>query len=53
MCPESVLVPHDVLPHIHSLSKSDGRRKLLVKVLDLWEAAPLQKCLQCIHKPKS
>ena len=53
MCPESVLVPHNVLPHIHSLSKSDGLRKFFVEVFDLWEAVPLQKYLQCIHKPKS
>ena len=50
MCPESVLVPYNVLPHVYSLSKSDGRRKLLVEVLDLWEATPLQKWLQRIHK---
>ena len=50
VCPESVLVPHDVLPHVYSLSKSDGCRKLLVEVLDLWEAIPLQKWLQRIHK---
>ena len=50
MCPKSILVPHDVLPHGHSLSQSDCLRKIITEVLDCWQAIPLQKHLQCIYK---
>ena len=51
MCPKPILVPHDVLPHRHSLSQSDSLRKFITEVLDCWQAIPLQKKLQCIYKP--
>ena len=52
MCPEFLLVPHDALPHVHSLGQSDSLRKLFAKALEFRQAAPLQKYFQSIHKSK-